>query len=121
MIEYILIVLAGFAVGLIDYIIKGVIEWKNLKDFLRGTTWHLTITFLYILVIIALAYANGRPLLLAGILGVINEDFSYWICHRIHKGFWKVKPPFNLELWFYYFYLVVINGTLLILFEVFNG
>lgn len=119
--EFIQIWGIAICVGGLDYLIKGVPEWKKLKPFFQGSSWHIVIGVVYLLSILALSFSTMNYLILVGIFAIINEDFAYWCFHRIHRGFWKVKPPFNLELWFYYFYLVVINGTLLILFEVFNG
>jgi len=117
--EWILVLSAGVFIGGLDFIIKGIPKWTDLRDIFTGFIWGLIIILIYILAITALAFAHGKLLLLAGVLAVINEDFFYWVFHWIWHGEYKLKPPLNIPVWFYWFYLVVINGTLLILFEVF--
>jgi len=115
-IEYIQILGIGIAIGLIDYLIKGVPKWKELAPIFQGESWHIIIGFMYILAIVMLAYANLNILVLIGVFGIINEDFSYWIFRFIHKRWWKLKPPFDIPVWFYYSLLILINGILIYLF-----
>ena len=127
MTDYIQILGIGIAIGLLDYLIKGVPKWDTLGDIFQGISWGLIISILYILAIVALACANMKLLLLVGILAVINEDFSYWIFRyifmkvkfrksRVVSIGWILKPPLNIPVWLYYSYLVLINVILIYLF-----
>ena len=125
--DYFLILGIGVAIGFIDFAIKEIPKWDDLKPIFQGTSWHMIIAALYILVITGLSTAHFRPVLYFGLFAIINEDFAYWIFRYIYvklkyrnKAYtagWKLRPPFNLPVWLYYSYLLLINGSLIYLFE----
>ncbi len=111
--DYMNIVLIGFAVGLIDYTIKEVRDWSDLPNLFKGWTWHITMGSLYIALIVLYAYASGEWIALVGTIGLINEDFFYYLIKSIYNK--KIFTNKWLEISFpLYLYLIVLSNIIII-------
>jgi len=113
-----MILIIGLCLGIVDYLIKGTEAWNKLPSWFQGWSWHITLVAVYVLCIVAYSLSHDNMLALIGILGIINEDFGYWLAYWIDKNELKIKPPGNLlNIRGYIICLLLINLIIYLVME----
>ncbi len=112
--EYFSVLAIAIVVGVLDYILKGSVAWEDLPELFRGFSWHNTMSGLYLVLVTLLAYSHGNWLLLIGFIGLINEDFSFWIIRWFFDNELSYVPIFKwITIKIYIFILVLCNVIML--------
>jgi len=116
--RYIDTLLMAAGVALIDFAVKGTVVWNSLPSFMQGMTWHATIFLLYFAVVMAYVHAKNNERAGWAIVGIINEDFIYWLIRWAYYGQWKFNPPYLDAV--QYAVLMVWANVLLVYFFVYR-
>ena len=85
---YLNLVLAGFFLGLMDWLLKGLPvyhgkKWADLSRFKRGFSWPIMFFVIWAAVVFAFVSYYQNPWYWLGLILFINEDGSYYIYKRI--------------------------------------
>jgi len=116
--EYFVVCLLAMLIGTLDYLLKGTVVWKDLPKLFQGMSWHSTMAGLYFIVVFFYAYSHGQWIFLIGWLGIINEDFWFWIIRWAVEDRISFIPVFKwLTLRIYIFILAVCNIIMLMAFN----
>ena len=118
MMEYVIAVFVGALIGTLDYLLKGTVVWKDLPKLFQGMSWHSTMAGLYFVVVFFYAYSHDQWIFLVAWLGIINEDFFFWIIRWAVEDRISFIPVFKwLTLRMYIFILVACNITMFFAFN----
>ena len=117
------ILCAGFAVGLLDFIIKFSHDWNELPDYFKGWSWHISVTGTYFLMLYLLYMSHSEPLYFYGLIVLINEDATYYLLKSIPYRKLQYNSWLHIGTWYIWksttsYYLTVIILNLLLLFVI---
>ena len=116
--EYFAILIIAVVVGVLDYLLKGSVPWENLPELFKGFSWHNTMSALYLVAVTLFAYSHGNWFYLIGMLGLINEDFSFWMIRWFVDNELSYVPIFKwITIKIYIFILVICNVIMIFIFN----